>query len=53
MAYAEKRGKGHAVRLRLDGRIIATTTSRVTARGSGEQPAGDALLAFCCRSRTG
>jgi hypothetical protein len=48
-AYAEKRGKGHAVRLRLDGRIIAHNNEPGHCPGSGEQPAGDALLAFCCR----
>jgi hypothetical protein len=36
---------GHAVRLRLDGRIIAHNNQPGPCPGSGEQPAGDAPLA--------
>ena len=36
---------GHAVRLRLDGRIIAHNNEPGHCPGSGEQPAGDAPLA--------
>ena len=44
---------GHAVRLRLDGRIVAHNNEPGHCPGSGEQPAGDAPLACWLPVRDG